>query len=41
MVAAASRQFDLAQAEIESWVEDAKGGMKNSLRVKPGDVSEQ
>lgn len=40
-VAAASRQFDLAPAEIESRVEDGKRGMENALRAKPEDVREQ
>ncbi|AFC86011.1 DUF1153 domain-containing protein [Frateuria aurantia] len=40
-VAAASRQFDLTLAEIESWVEDGKRGMENALRAKPEDVREQ
>lgn len=40
-VAAASRQFDLTPAEIESWVEDGKRGMENALRAKPEDVREQ
>ena len=39
-VAAASRQFDLTPAEIESWVEDGKRGMENALRAKPEDVRE-
>lgn len=39
-VAAASRQFDLAPAEIESWVGDGKRGMENALRAKPEDVRE-
>ena len=34
-VAEASRQFDLAPSEIESWVDDAKRGMENALRAKP------
>jgi len=38
-VAAASRQFDLAPAEIESWVEDGKRGMENALRAKPEDAA--
>jgi transposase-like protein len=37
-VAAASRQFDLTPAEMESWVEDGKRGMENALRAKPEDV---
>ncbi len=40
-VAAASRQFDLTLAEIESWVEDGKRGMENALRAKSEDVREQ
>ncbi|HIE0523497.1 TPA: DUF1153 domain-containing protein [Stenotrophomonas maltophilia] len=40
-VAAASRQFDLTPAEVESWVEDSKRGMENALRAKPEDVHEQ
>ncbi|PJK09564.1 transposase [Lysobacteraceae bacterium NML120232] len=36
--AEASRQFDLAPAEVESWVEDGKRGMENALRAKPEDV---
>lgn len=40
-VAAASRQFDLTPAEIESWGEDGKRGMESALRAKPEDVREQ
>ena len=40
-VAEASRQFDLPPAEIEDWVNQAKAGMENALRVKPEDVREQ
>lgn len=40
-VAAASRQFDLTPAEIESRVDDGKRGMENVLRAKPDDVREQ
>jgi len=40
-VAVASRQFDLAAAEIESWVEDGKRGRENALRAKSEDVREQ
>jgi len=32
-VAAASRQFDLTPAEIESWAEDGKRGMEAALRA--------
>ena len=40
-VAEASRSFDLAPSEIESWVEDAKRGMENALRTNPLDVKEE
>ena len=40
-MAAASRQFDLAPAEVESWVEDGKRGMGNVLRATPEGVREQ
>jgi transposase-like protein len=40
-VAEASRQYDLAPAEIEDWVDQAKAGMENALRAKPEDVREQ
>lgn len=40
-VAAASRQFDLTPAEIESWVDDGKRGTANALRAKSEDVREQ
>ena len=34
----ASRQFDLAPSEIESWVEDGKRGMENALKARPTGV---
>jgi len=40
-VAEASRSFDLSPSEIESWVDDAKRGMENSLRANPLDIHEQ
>lgn len=40
-VAEASRSFDLAPSEIETWVGDAKKGMENALRTKPLEVKEQ
>ena len=40
-VAEASRSFDLSPSEVESWVEDAKKGMENSLRANPLDIREQ
>lgn len=32
-VAEASRAFDMSPSEIEGWVDDAKRGMENALRV--------
>ncbi|WP_240458996.1 transposase [Stenotrophomonas maltophilia] len=40
-VTAASRQFNLPSAEIESWVYDGKRGMENAMRAKLEDVREQ
>lgn len=40
-VAEASRGFDLAPSEIESWIEEGKRGMENALRTKPLEVREQ
>ena len=40
-VAEASRAFDMAPSEIETWVDDAKRGMENALRAKPMDIREQ
>ena len=40
-MAEASRTFDLAPSEIETWVDDAKRGMENALRAKPMDIREQ
>jgi len=40
-VAEASRYFDLAPSEIETWVDEAKKGMENALRTKPLEVKEQ
>ena len=39
-VAEASRQFDLAPSEIETWIDEGKRGMENALRAKPEDVRE-
>ena len=39
-VAEASRAFDLAPSEIETWVDEAKRGMENALRAKPMDIRE-
>ncbi len=40
-VAQASRSFDLAPSEIDTWVDGAKKGMENALRTKPLEVKEQ
>ena len=40
-VAEASRTFDLAPSEIESWVDDAKRGMENALKTNPLDVRQE
>ena len=40
-IAEASRQFDLTPPEIESWVEDGKRRMENTLKARPEDVCEQ
>lgn len=40
-VAEASRAFDLAPSEIETWLDEAKRGMENALRAKPMDIREQ
>lgn len=40
-VSEASRSFDLNPSEIESWVDDAKRGMENSLRANPLDIHAQ
>ena len=40
-VAEASRTYDLAPSEIESWVDDAKKGMENALKANPLDVRQQ
>lgn len=40
-LAAASRQYDLPPAEIESWVEGGKRDMESALCAKSEDVREQ
>ena len=40
-IAVASRTYDLAPSEVESWVEDAKKGMENALKANPLDVRQQ
>jgi len=40
-ISEASRAFDVSPAEIEEWVDEAKGGKENALRAKPLDIKEQ
>ena len=40
-VAEASRTYDLAPSEVESWVEDGRKGMENALKANPLDVRQQ
>jgi transposase-like protein len=40
-VSESSRQFDLLPSEIESWIDQAKAGMENALKVKPEGIREQ
>ncbi|GAA3970793.1 transposase [Allohahella marinimesophila] len=37
----AARQYDLTQAEIERWLDDAESGMENALKANPKNVAEQ
>ena len=37
----AAREYDLTQAEIESWIDDAETGMENALKANPKDIAEQ
>ena len=37
----AAREYDLTQAEIESWMTDAEAGMENALKANPKNVAEQ
>jgi transposase-like protein len=37
----AAREYDLTQAEIESWMDDAEAGMENALKANPKDIAEQ
>ena len=37
----AVRQYDLTQAEIERWLDDAESGMENALKANPKNVAEQ
>ena len=40
-VAEASRTYDLTPSGIETWIDDAKKGMENSLRATPQDIHAQ
>lgn len=40
-VAEASRTYDLAPSEVESWVDDARKGMENALKANPLDLRQQ
>ena len=40
-LAEASRTYDLAPSEIETWIEDAKRGMENALKANPLDVRQE
>ena len=37
----AAREYDLTQAEIETWMSEAEAGMENALKANPKDVAEQ
>lgn len=37
----AAREYDITQAEIESWMSDAEAGMENALKANPKDIAEQ
>ena len=37
----AAREYDLTQAEIESWMDDAEAGMENALKANPKDIADQ
>lgn len=40
-VAGASRTYDLTPSEVETWVDDAKKVMENSLRAMPQNIHAQ
>lgn len=40
-VSEAAREYDLPQAEIETWMNDAEAGMENALKANPKDIAEQ
>jgi len=37
----AAREYDLTQAEIEGWMDDAEAGMENALKANPKDIAER
>jgi len=37
----AAREYDLTQAEIETWMSEAEAVMDNALKANPKDVAEQ
>ena len=37
----AAREYDLTQAKIENWMDDAEAGMENALKANPKDIAEQ
>ncbi len=37
----AAREYDLTQAEIENWMDDAEAGMENALKANPKDIAER
>tara|TARA_R100000306_G_scaffold53756_1_gene50653 strand:+ start:4444 stop:4713 length:270 start_codon:yes stop_codon:yes gene_type:complete len=37
----AARQYDLTQAEIERWLDDAEADMENALEANPKSVADQ
>ena len=37
----AAREYDLTQAEIETWMSEAEAGMENALKANPKDMAEQ
>ena len=37
----AAREYDLTQAEIGNWVDDAEVGMGNALKANPKDIAGQ
>ena len=40
-IAEVSRKYDLTQATVEEWMEEARKGMENQLRARPKDIAAQ